>query len=201
MCVSIFIADIINTQMLTNKRQDKMFHYSCKGLTVEKEKFEQKRIDIYHWLCVVYICCMVWSFSEKSSVCTRTRTRKPLAFIYVCTSEDGSLWIVLQAARPSKCSYFFIWCNKIVGYYNNGYEDTIIFACILDEGVDDIFLLYGQYCATFLVGRSVSWYVGRFVDPSVVISSKDGKLHFHAPMGALVQLYIWVVHVRLLYTR
>ena len=55
MCVSIFIADIINTQMLTNKRQDKMFHYSCKLLTVEKKKFEQKRIDIHISLAV---CCV-----------------------------------------------------------------------------------------------------------------------------------------------
>ena len=72
-------------------------------LSRKKSLSKRELIYIYHWLCVVYICCMVCSFSEKSSVCTRTRTRKPLAFIYVCTSEDGSMWIL--QARPSKCSY------------------------------------------------------------------------------------------------
>ena len=39
--------------------------------------------------------------------------------------------------------------------------------------------------------RSVGWSVGR----SVIISEKGGKLHFHAPIGALVFLWIMLFFI------
>ena len=42
----------------------------------------------------------------------------------------------------------------------------------------------------WLVSRFVSRLIGQFFCWSVIISEKGGKLHFHAPIGALV-IYFW----------